>query len=73
MVLQDTGAPGTSGENYSEETDDRNHCTSWMRSQPQFRNDKYIMMQYTNWINSGPSHAAIAFEGFSSMARALGL
>ena len=28
------------------------HCTSRMRSQPQLRNDKYIMMQYTNWINS---------------------
>ena len=26
-----------------------------MRSQPQLRNDKYIMTQYTNWINSNPS------------------
>ena len=33
----------------------QNHCTSWMRSQSQLRNDKYIMMQYTNWINSTPS------------------
>ena len=24
-------------------------------SQPQLRNDKYIMMQYTNWINPSPS------------------
>ena len=32
-----------------------NHCTSRMRSQSQLRNDKYIMMQYTNWINSTPS------------------
>ena len=24
-------------------------------SQSQLRNDKYIMMQYTNWINSTPS------------------
>ena len=32
-----------------------NHCTSRIRSQPQLRNDKYIMMQYTNWINSTPS------------------
>ena len=31
------------------------HCTSRMRSQSQLRNDKYIMMQYTNWINSTPS------------------
>ena len=31
------------------------HCTSQMRSQSQLRNDKYIMMQYTNWINSTPS------------------
>ena len=31
-----------------------NHCTSQMRSQSQLRNDKYIMMQYTNWINSTP-------------------
>ena len=30
----------------------------------------YIMMQYTNWINS---FSAIAFELYSSMARALGL
>ena len=48
----------------------RTHCTSRMRSQLQLRNDKYITMQYTNWINSFP---AIAFELFSSMARALGL
>ena len=27
-----------------------------MRSQSQLRNDKCIMMQYTNWINSTPSH-----------------
>ena len=33
--------------------------TSLMRSQSQLRNDKYIMMQYTNWINSFP---AIVFE-----------
>ena len=33
----------------------RNQCTSQMRSQSQMRNDKYIMMQYTNWINSTPS------------------
>ena len=33
----------------------QNHCTSRMRSQSQLRNDKYIMMQYTNWINSTPS------------------
>ena len=26
-----------------------------MRSQPQLINDKIIMMQYTNWINSTPS------------------
>ena len=32
-----------------------NHCTSRMRSQPQLGNDKHIMMQYTNWINSTPS------------------
>ena len=32
-----------------------NHCTSRMRSQPQLRNDKYILMQRTNWINSTPS------------------
>ena len=25
-----------------------------MRSQSQLRNDKYIMMEYTNWINSTP-------------------
>ena len=30
----------------------QNHCTSRMRSQSQLTNDKYIMMQYTNWINS---------------------
>ena len=32
----------------------RSSCVQ-MRSQPQLRNDKYIMMQYTNWINSTPS------------------
>ena len=32
-----------------------NHSTSRMKSQPQFRNDKYIIMQCTNWINSTPS------------------
>ena len=31
-----------------------NHCTSLMRSQPQFRNDNDIMMQYSNWIDSTP-------------------
>ena len=36
---------------YSEDAD----STSRMRSQSQLRNDKYIMMQYTNWINSTPS------------------
>ena len=33
----------------------QNHCTSRMGSQPQLSNDKYIMMQYTSWINSTPS------------------
>ena len=33
----------------------QNHGTSRMRSQSQLRNDNYIMMQYTNWINSTPS------------------
>ena len=37
-----------------------NHCTSRMRSQSQLRNDKYIMMQYTNWINSTPSHQLLS-------------
>ena len=30
-------------------------CTSFMKSQPQLRNGKYIIMQYTNWISSTPS------------------
>ena len=57
MVLLDTGTPGTSREIYSEDADgaDADHCTSQMRSQSQLRNDKYIMMQYTNWINSTSS------------------
>ena len=42
VVLLDTGTPGTSREIYSEDADDGT----------QLRNDKYIMMQYTNWINS---------------------
>ena len=33
----------------------KNHSTSRMRRQPQLSNDKCIMMQYTNWINSTPS------------------
>ena len=33
----------------------QNYCTSRMRSQPQLRNDKYIMIQYANWINKTPS------------------
>ena len=32
-----------------------NHCSSQMKSLSQLRNDKYIMMQYTNWVNSTPS------------------
>ena len=35
--------------------ENQSNCTSRMRSQSQLRNDKYIMMQYTNWINSAPS------------------
>ena len=44
-----------SSEKYSGGTGHRNHCISRMRSQSQLRNDKNIMMQYTNWINSIPS------------------
>ena len=51
MVLLDTGTSGTSREIYSEDADGKTR----MRSQSQLRNDKYIMMQYTNWINSTPS------------------
>ena len=44
MVLLDTGIPGTSREIYSEDADGANGETrTWMRSQPQLRNDKYIM------------------------------
>ena len=49
MVLLDTGTPGTSREIFSEDADGE---TSLMRSEPQLSNDKCIMMQYTNWINS---------------------
>ena len=41
-------------------------CTSQVRSQPQLRNDKYIMDK----LNSFP---VIAFELVTSMARPLGL
>ena len=37
-----------------------------MRSQSQLRNDKYIMMQYTNWINSTPLEQE-QIELYSSM------
>ena len=60
-----TGTPGTSRESFSEDAKDenfsagtrnscvqQNHCTSRMRSQLQLNNDQYVMMQYTNWINS---------------------
>ena len=33
-------------------SDEKSTTVEKMRSQPQLRNDKYIMMQYTNWINS---------------------
>ena len=33
----------------------RNNILSRIRSKSQMRNDKYIIMQYTNWINSAPS------------------
>ena len=51
VILLDTGTPGTSREVYSEDAG----VPSRMKSQPQLRNDKYIMMQYINWINSTPS------------------
>ena len=38
----------------------------------ELRNDKYMMMKYTSWINSTPSQQQ-SFELFSSMAGALGL
>ena len=41
MVLLDKGTPGTSREIYSEDADDGTRTR--MRSQPQLRNDKYIM------------------------------
>ena len=49
----------------------QNHCTSRMRSKPQLRNDKYI--DTINQLDKLNSFPAIAFELFSSMARALGL
>ena len=44
MVLLDTGTPVTSREIYSEDADGEMINIWWY--------DKYIMMQYTNWINS---------------------
>ena len=37
-----------------------------MRSQSQLRNDKYIMMQFTNWIKSTPSQQQLFFLGGGS-------
>ena len=33
----------------------QNHCPSQMRSQSQLGNDKSLMMQFSNWINSTPT------------------
>ena len=54
MVLLDTETPGTSREIHSEDAEGEAEKVR-MRSQSLLRNDKYIMMQYTNWINSTPS------------------
>ena len=48
MVLLDTGTPGTSREIYSNDAD---HGTSRMRSQPQLRNDRYLMIPNLLGVN----------------------
>ena len=73
MFLLDTRTPGTSREIYGEDSDSydgtrtRNPSVINRTSRSQLRNNKYIMMQCDNWINSTP------FELYSSMARTLGL
>ena len=69
VVLLDRGTPGTSRESYSEDANDGTRTGTRMRSQRQLRNDKHIMMQYTNRITSTLSQQQL----FSSISRALGL
>ena len=64
MVLLDTGTPGTSREIYSEDADDGTRTRN-----PSVVNHNDAIHQLDK-LNSFP---AIAFELFSSMARALGL
>ena len=70
VVLLVTGNPGTSREIYSEDADGETR----MRSQPQWRNDKYTVYNHAiHQLDKLNSFTAIAFELVSSMARALGL